>query len=58
LGDAQLAGIGYWLSGIGLVILHTAFYILPQGDMSKMKPIPQNHYPVPDTQPGQAGIEN
>jgi hypothetical protein len=33
LGEAQLAGIGYSLSGIGFAALHAAFYISPYGDI-------------------------
>jgi len=35
LSEAQLAGIGYWLSGIGFVVLCSSFYIEIQGVILK-----------------------
>jgi len=49
LSEAQLASIGYWLSGIGLVALRNSFYMPLAGDILKIIPIPYNQYPVPDT---------
>ncbi|CAB1055390.1 hypothetical protein D1BOALGB6SA_123 [Olavius sp. associated proteobacterium Delta 1] len=40
LSEAQLAGIGHWLSGIGLVALRNSFYMALAGDILKIKPIP------------------
>jgi hypothetical protein len=49
LSDAQLAGIGYSVSGIGFVVSHATFYISPWSDL-KMKRIPLDQYRVPDTE--------
>ncbi|CAB1062105.1 hypothetical protein D1BOALGB6SA_6881 [Olavius sp. associated proteobacterium Delta 1] len=40
MSEAQLAGIGYWLSGIDLVALRNSFYMALAGDILKIKPIP------------------
>ncbi|CAB1062211.1 hypothetical protein D1BOALGB6SA_6987 [Olavius sp. associated proteobacterium Delta 1] len=40
MSEAQLAGMGYWLSGIGLVALRNSFHMALAGDILKIKPIP------------------
>jgi hypothetical protein len=38
LSEAQLAGIGYWLSGIGFVVMCNSFYTAIQGVILKLDP--------------------